>query len=506
MVFAPGFIVVGDSPVNNAVSTYGIINWEQHISLLQNSIINGYGVAADTSGNVVVTGTANSNHPDVIVSTNGGLTWSATNLGHVFKTQGYGILKASSYNGLTGRVFIAYGHDNSSGGGPHLCYGTCDNSGGWIQQQVTFFGNQGYIKSMATDKSNTFVAVGYNGNGSNSIGTTHIAYSINNGANWTEVASSIFNGSGNGVAYGLVDSSNCYIAVGTNTVGNPTVYACEYNDPTTWVQKGNPFDTNANITLLSKLSYTPPTLTDTYEVTTSGYGNCVATDGISNWLIGGKSLSGTNNMYYTSDFISYTQVIGGPSVEVFSVYYNELYSGKTGEPYWFAVGNSGSTQSIYYSFDPNASSWLLSSGTQPAISRSIASGIIEVACIAKGTKISTPLGYIPVEDLHEGDVILINKGEYANIRKIFHRTVKVTPTTAPYRIPGGEGHEDLTISPTHSVFVRGQMIEAQFLGHPHDDRYTDVIEYYNISVDSDENTVMYANGVPIETYREHNYI
>ena len=507
MVFAPGFIVVGDSPINNAVSTYGIINWEQHIFLLANSIINGYGVAADTSGNVVITGTANANHPDVIVSKDGGFSWSPTNLGHVFKTQGYGVLKATSYNGSTGKIFIAYGHDNSSGGGPHLCYGTCANASGWTTQQVLFFGNQGYIKSMATDGSSNFVSVGYNGHGSGSIGTEHIAYSTNYGVVWNTVPSSIFTGSGNGIAYGKIDSSNCYVAVGTNTTGNPTVYTCEYNDPTSWVAKGNPFNINTSlVSVVARQSYTDPTTTTIFEVTTNGYGNSVATDGLGNWIVAGKSSSGIYHTYYTNNFTTYTQITGGPSVEVFYVYHNELYS-VLGEPYWFAVGDNGTTttnQSIYYSTSIIPTQWTASSGTQPTISRCIASGIIEVACIAKGTKISTPIGYIPIEDLHEGDIILINKGEYANIRKIFHRTVKITPTTAPYRIPGGDGHEDLTISPTHSVFVRGQMIEAQFLGHPHDDRYTDVIEYYNISVDGDENTVMYANGVPIETYRENN--
>lgn len=482
MVFAPGFIVVGDSPINNAVSTYGIINWEQHIVLPNNTIINGYGVAADMSGNVVITGTSNNNNPNLIVSTNGGLTWSnviISGSSHIFKTQGYGVLKAPSYNGLTGKVFIAYGHDDNSQGGPHICYGICANPNGWQVQNFSL-GNQGYIRGMATDNSGTFMAVGSDGN--SNVG--HIRYSTNSGVSWTNINSGIFATIGKSVAHGKIVISGTptsgFVLTGDGVTND--IYYCRASDPAgTMTPLGNPFGSG-------------------------GYGNSVSCDTGTNWLVAGKSATGTNHIYYSSNGTSFIQVTGGPSVEVFAVYYNELYSGQTGEPYWFAVGNSGSTQSIYYSTLANASVWIPSTGTQPAISRSIASGIIEVACIAKGTKISTPLGYIPVEDLHEGDVILINKGEYANIRKIFHRTVKVTPTTAPYRIPGGDGHEDLTISPTHSVFVRGQMIEAQFLGYPHDDRYTDVIEYYNISVDGDENTVMYANGVPIETYRERNSI
>ncbi len=500
MVFALGYIVAGNGTVTNAVSANGIV-WEQHHSVPSNTIQNGYGVGSDLSNNIVMTGLSASNQPNVIVSTDGGQTWSPTNLGNVFKTQGYGILRVSRYNVSTGNIYVAYGHDNSSGGGPHLCYGTPSTTG-WQTQSVTFFGNQGYIKSMATDGHGTFVSVGYNGNSSNSIGTNHVAYSTNYGTTWTNVTASIFTGSGNGIAYGKIDSSNCYVAVGTNTAGNPTVYACEYNDPTTWVAKGNPFSNTG--TIIARLSYTDPLTSNIVEVTTDGYGNCVATDGMGLWIVGGKSSTGVNNTYYTTDFITYTSIIGGPSVEVFALYYNSNGNGST-EPYWYALGDSGgSSSSIYYSLSSPPTNWIPSTGTQSTISRAISYGNIDIGCFAKGTKISTPIGYILVEDLHIGDAILINKGEYAIIKKIFHITVKVTSETAPYRIPGGEGHEDLTISPTHSVFVNGQMIEAQFLGYPHDDRYTDLIEYYNISVEGDENTVMYANGIPIETYREHN--
>jgi hypothetical protein len=483
MPLGSGYIAVGGGTYKIVDSGNGTTNWTNTFTLPAD-IIDGYGIATDGSGQIVVTGQSPDSSHNIVYSTDGGMSWTAVN--HIFKGalhRGSGVLYTNKFRDLSGKVFVAYGSDNNSQGGPHnIAYGKTD-SPNWSLVNFSGFTQSGYIQDIATDSSNIFVIVGT----TQTASPYHLAYSTDYGDTWSAV-SGLFTSIGNGVEYGTAivqssqDASSVFIATG-DISGSDSIYYCYSHTLGTWTGLGNPFGIG-------------------------GYGNCLATNGAGKWLIGGKSTATSNNLYYTSDFSSGYIGISSttlPLSEIFGLYYNR---DPDNTPYWYALGTplTSGTSSIYYSNNQDASSWSAVTGITPDTARSIMYGEIDIPCVAKGTKISTPLGYIPVEDLHEGDVILINKGEYANIRKIFHRIVKVTPITAPYRVPGGDGYEDLTISPTHSIFVRGQMIEAQFLGHPHDYRYTGVIEYYNISVDGDENTVMYANGVPIETYRERNNI
>ena len=485
MPYASGYIAVGGQSVKIVDSGNGKSGWTQTYTLPAD-ITEGYGIATDGSGQIVVTGSSPDSSNNIVYSNDGGNSWTAVN--HIFKGnlhRGSGVIYTERFRDLSGKVFVAYGSDNNSQGGPHnIAYGKTD-SPNWSLVNFSGFTQSGYIQDITSDSSNIFVIVGT----TQTASPYHLAYSTDYGQSWSAV-SGLFTSIGNSVQYGSAivqsgqDASSVFITTG-DISGSDSIYYSYKTSLSTWPGLGNPFGVG-------------------------GYGNCIATDGLGRWLIGGKSTATSSHLYYTNNFSgTYTGITTTtlPLSEILGLFYNT--DPDPNSPYWFALGTpvTPGNSSIYYSDISDASSWTAVTGTTPSTNaRAMIYGEIEIFCVAKGTRISTPLGYIPIEDLHIGDPILINKGEYAIIRNIFHRTVKITPDTAPYRIPGGDGHEDLTISPTHSVFVRGQMIEAQFLGYPHDDRYTDVIEYYNISVDGDENTVMYANGLPIETYREHNYV
>lgn len=501
MPYSPAFMVGGDNPVqlvytsvyDNQVYTLAAANAGLHPTPpldASGSLSSVYGMACDNSGNVIVTGVSASG-PTSFLSTNGGHTWTnirdASGNNRFSAGQGYSVFVCNRFRDLSGTVFIIVGDDSNNNPNYSIWYGT-PSSPIFKTYNFTLFNitnKRGYIRGIATNGTGLFVVVGLDQNGKN------IASSTDYGNTWTATTSSQFNSMGNAVAYGRFDNTAVYgfVAVGDTKSTASTIYTSSDASGLTWTGRGNPFGTGSNDKAFA-----------------------VASDPSGNWLVGGSRSggSGANSLSFSIDAITFSAPLaGGPTTHAYGVYKNPFYTSGGSTPYWLAVGNDGGgVPSIYYNLrqDASGATWIAASGSYANPSRVVTIGYVDLVCFAKGTKISTPIGYIPVEDLHEGDVILINKGEYANIRKIFHRTVKVTPITAPYRIPGGEGHEDLTISPTHSVFVRGQMIEAQFLGYPHDDRYTDLIEYYNISVDGDENTVMYANGVPIETYRERNTI
>jgi len=143
-------------------------------------------------------------------------------------------------------------------------------------------------------------------------------------------------------------------------------------------------------------------------------------------------------------------------------------------------------------------------------------------CLLKGTKISTPLGYCPVQELQIGDRVHTLSGHKAVKWIGYNKFTKekdrawqdsVMPIrVARFAIDDHSPHSDLYLSPLHCIFLNEVLIPVKYLingtsvaqGAPSD---MSAIEYYHIELDTHE--VLYAEGALVESFfdgdseREH---
>jgi len=145
-----------------------------------------------------------------------------------------------------------------------------------------------------------------------------------------------------------------------------------------------------------------------------------------------------------------------------------------------------------------------------------------VGCLLKGTRISTPSGYRPVQELQIGDEIHTLTGRkaikwigYTKFTKEEGRVwqdsvmpIRVTPFAIDDRSP----QSDLYLSPLHCIFFNEVLIPVKHLinetsvaeGAPSD---ATAVEYYHIDLGTHE--VLYAEGALVESFfdgeseREH---
>jgi Hint domain len=135
------------------------------------------------------------------------------------------------------------------------------------------------------------------------------------------------------------------------------------------------------------------------------------------------------------------------------------------------------------------------------------------SCLLKGTKISTPSGDRPVQDLQIGDEVQTLAGRktikwigYNKFTKEEGRAwqdrvmpIRVARCAIDDRTP----RHDLYISPLHCVYLNDALIPVMYLineatiaqGTPSD---MSALEYYHIEFDSHE--VIYAEGALVESY------
>ena len=136
-----------------------------------------------------------------------------------------------------------------------------------------------------------------------------------------------------------------------------------------------------------------------------------------------------------------------------------------------------------------------------------------VGCLLKGTKISTPSGYRPVQELQIGDEVHTLAGRKAIKWIGYNKFTKeegrawqdsVMPIrVARFAIDDHSPHSDLYLSPLHCIFFNEALIPAKYLingnsiahGAPSD---MSAIEYYHIDLATHE--VLYAEGALVESF------
>ncbi|MDR3538668.1 MAG: Hint domain-containing protein [Acetobacteraceae bacterium] len=140
--------------------------------------------------------------------------------------------------------------------------------------------------------------------------------------------------------------------------------------------------------------------------------------------------------------------------------------------------------------------------------------IAAAVCYARGTRIMTPDGEVPIEQLQPGQEVVTASGETAPVVWIGHRSVDLTrhpePDLAqPVRIKAGAfgnslPRRDLVVSPAHAIFDEGVLIPARFLVNGRNVVQEDVarVEYFHVELQRHD--VVLAEGLPAESYLENN--
>lgn len=136
-----------------------------------------------------------------------------------------------------------------------------------------------------------------------------------------------------------------------------------------------------------------------------------------------------------------------------------------------------------------------------------------VPCCVAGTRIRTPSGPVPVEDLRPGDLIITRDEGAQPLRWIGRRQVKAEGDFAPIRIAADTfgRHRELWVSPLHRALIRDALSEllfgeAEVLVAARDlvnDRSVRRIEggrvdYVHIMFDRHQ--VVYSEGLPTESF------
>jgi hypothetical protein len=143
---------------------------------------------------------------------------------------------------------------------------------------------------------------------------------------------------------------------------------------------------------------------------------------------------------------------------------------------------------------PNGHGWSITDGSSE-----------DVPCFLKGTHILTPNGYVRIEKLHAGDVVLTHDGRKVPICKMHRSHPRISSITLPYCIPRGtQVHStrclnDLYLSPKHAILITPTTMLAI--------KYTkfqqvkvESIHYYHIVLPNYYTDTLIANGIVCESY------
>ncbi|HEY1931691.1 MAG TPA: Hint domain-containing protein, partial [Acetobacteraceae bacterium] len=155
--------------------------------------------------------------------------------------------------------------------------------------------------------------------------------------------------------------------------------------------------------------------------------------------------------------------------------------------------------------------FLTKAGNHALGSTAMQAAAAQIACFAAGTRIRTARGEVRVEELREGDVaVTAIDGSEAPVVWIGHRAVDCArhpdpQSVWPVRIKAGAfgrglPKRALTLSPDHAVYVNEVLVPVKHLinGTTIAQVQVDRVTYYHVELDRHD--VVYAEGLPAESY------
>ncbi len=136
--------------------------------------------------------------------------------------------------------------------------------------------------------------------------------------------------------------------------------------------------------------------------------------------------------------------------------------------------------------------------------------LYEAPCFARGTRIDTPDGEVPVEALEAGDRVGLARGGSATVRWVGHRRVDLRrhawpEAVRPVRVCAdafgpGLPRRDLRLSPEHALLLGGVLVPVHVLvdGAAVMQEAPDRVTYFHVELDRHD--VILAEGLPAESY------
>ena len=138
-------------------------------------------------------------------------------------------------------------------------------------------------------------------------------------------------------------------------------------------------------------------------------------------------------------------------------------------------------------------------------------GTTLTVCFVEGTRLSVPGGYVNIEHLKPGDVILTASGAEAPVRWVGVMTVCTAFAdfleTMPIRIRAGALAEktparDLLVSPCHAMFINGALVQAGALVNGvsivRETKMPPRFQYYHVELS--DHALILAEDAPTETF------
>ena len=138
----------------------------------------------------------------------------------------------------------------------------------------------------------------------------------------------------------------------------------------------------------------------------------------------------------------------------------------------------------------------------------------EMACFARGTRLLTPNGYVPVEDFKPGDPIITRLGIRRAVRWIGRRNMELglqaRQDARPILVlPGAMGpgmpSRQVRLSPSHAVLIDGVLVPVMHLVNGATvlrEPKRGTVTYFHIELDRHD--LLMAEGLPVESYLDSN--
>ena len=140
--------------------------------------------------------------------------------------------------------------------------------------------------------------------------------------------------------------------------------------------------------------------------------------------------------------------------------------------------------------------------------------VAQVVCYARGTRIRTPDGDVPVEQLALGQSVLTASGKTAPVVWVGRRRIDCHRHPAPERVlpvrirAGAFGprlpQRDLRLSPQHAVYDEGVLIPVRYLVNGTTVVQEQVAEVEYFHVELPRHDLLLAEGLAAESYLENN--
>ncbi|MCT4608347.1 MAG: Hint domain-containing protein [Pelagimonas sp.] len=170
--------------------------------------------------------------------------------------------------------------------------------------------------------------------------------------------------------------------------------------------------------------------------------------------------------------------------------------------------------------------WIVHHNLDPVRSYAAGDQVSGVICFTPGTRILTPAGYLPIEEIREGDRVQTKDNGPQEVRWIGSRRMSgarlfAMPRLRPIRIrPGafgiGEPDKEILVSPEHRMLVKGVVARALFNTPEVLVAARDLINGDSVMLDTrvkevtyihmllERHEVLFANGVETESFHPAN--